>query len=188
MKKYLFTFLIVVIFFPLQTFAHGGHGTGFMAGITHPIFGLDHLVAIIAFGLAAYFLLKERKWLPSVAFIGAMLVGGSLGINASALSLTEPLIVLSVIIAGIFVALKVNIQSIYLSVIAAIFGFFHGHAHGVEMPEGSNVPLYILGFVLGATILCVIGYGLDRVLKNEMHVRLVGALVAGMGLIMLIGS
>jgi len=44
MKK---TFAFLIMLLPLSLFAHGGHGSGFMAGFTHPIFGLDHNIALI---------------------------------------------------------------------------------------------------------------------------------------------
>ncbi len=38
-------------------FAHSSHGTGFMAGYTHAVFGIDHLLAILRisiFGFALF--------------------------------------------------------------------------------------------------------------------------------------
>lgn len=62
MKKHLLTLFGTTFLIPIQVFAHGGHGTGFIVGLTHPIFGLDHLMAIIGAGLLGYSLLKERQW------------------------------------------------------------------------------------------------------------------------------
>ena len=35
------------IFVPTMLLAHGSHGSGVMAGFTHPILGVDHNVAIL---------------------------------------------------------------------------------------------------------------------------------------------
>lgn len=146
-KRPLLVFAILALI-PIQIFAHGGHGTGFTAGITHPIFGIDHLVAIIGIGVMGFTVLKEKKWLPSLVFILSMVIGGFLGIKSEAFKVTEWMIVGSVLISGLILALDFKMSSILYISLAAIFGFFHGHAHGTEMPQDSNIPLYILGFVI----------------------------------------
>ena len=65
---------------PAVAFAHPGHGDhGLIAGIAHPISGLDHLLAMLAVGLwAAQQQGAARLALPCT-FVGSMLVGGLLG-------------------------------------------------------------------------------------------------------------
>ena len=45
--------LLAVLFLATPALAHTGVGThgGFLSGFTHPIFGWDHVVAIVAVGL-----------------------------------------------------------------------------------------------------------------------------------------
>lgn len=186
MKKYLFILLGIIFLIPTHVFAHGGHGTGFIAGLTHPIFGLDHLVAIIGAGLLGYSLLKERPWAPALAFVTAMIVGGILGMGATPFGITEIVIVLSVLVAGVLIAFEVHASLVIYAILFAVFGFFHGHAHGAEMPEGSNVLLYVLGFVLGVGLLSSLGAGLTKVIKDPLQIRLLGAFIGGMGLMMLL--
>lgn len=182
-------FLLLGLLFclPFSAIAHGAHGTGLVAGFTHPVFGIDHLVAILGLGFVSYRLLPIRQWLPSLVFVAAMVAGGLLGINAEAFRITEIIIVLSVIILGSIMVLELSLPVWAFVGLAAIFGFFHGHAHGVEMPKASNVPLYLLGFTLGATLLSIIGMLLARWLNNPTQARLVGAFIAGMGLMMFMG-
>jgi len=167
--------------------AHGGHGTGFMAGITHPILGLDHMVAIIAIAVLGYRLLEEKPWLPSGGFILAMAVGGYLGIHADALEFTELVIVGSVIATGVIIAFDIELTLVGFALMGIIFGFFHGHAHGVEMPDNSNIPLYVLGFVLGAILLTGAGVAIAKMISKPVYIQVLGGVVAGMGLMMLLG-
>jgi urease accessory protein len=40
---------------------------------------------------------------------------------------------------------------------AAVFGFFHGYAHGTEMPSLTAHASYAIGFVLATTTLHIVG-------------------------------
>lgn len=186
MNKYIFLGLLLIVF-PFQLIAHGAHGTGFTAGFTHPIFGIDHLVAIIATAILGHTISKEKPWMLSLFFIVAMVIGGSLGINAEELSITEWMIVISVLLTGSLIALEWKGSTLIYGILIGIFGFFHGHAHGTEMPTESNVLLYILGFVVGASLLSAIGLGASKFFKSENYLRILGAFIAGMGMMMLIG-
>ncbi len=186
MKKYSIFIFGSLFILPLETFAHGAHGTGFVAGLTHPIFGLDHLVAIIGLSLLSFKLLEKKQWLPSLVFITTMVIGGLLGVRAEEISITEFVIVGSVLAFGLVIAFDLKLSIFIVAGIAALFGFFHGHAHGTEMPEASNIPLYVLGFVLGASLLSAIGFGLSKILTKSIQAKLVGAFIAGMGLMMFI--
>ena len=45
---------LALLFTPTLAFAHPGHGTsGLLAGLGHPLGGLDHLLAMLAVGLWA---------------------------------------------------------------------------------------------------------------------------------------
>ena len=187
MRKFHSLLLLFIFLLPLPVFAHGGHGTGFMAGLTHPIFGIDHLVAIFAIAIFGATSLKEKNWLPSLSFIIAMVIGGLLGIQAEAFSITEYIIVFSVLITGFFLAFEARLTPMIYIPLFALFGFFHGHAHGTEMPEASNIPLYILGFITGVGVLSCIGFRLPNFFQNSIYLRLSGAFIAGMGLMMILG-
>ncbi len=47
-------FALALFLSPAVAFAHAGHDhSGVMAGLAHPVFGLDHLLAMLAVGLWA---------------------------------------------------------------------------------------------------------------------------------------
>ena len=45
-------------------------------------------------------------------------------------------------------------------IFVGIFGFCHGTAHGLEMPNAANPLYFALGFVTGTTILHLFGVGI----------------------------
>jgi urease accessory protein len=75
---------VIACFTPVIAFAHGSHGSGVLSGFTHPIFGFDHFVAIVGTGILAYLLNPSRWYVPVLAFVGAMIIGGLFGISNEA--------------------------------------------------------------------------------------------------------
>ena len=72
---------IFLIGLPSILLAHGSHGNGVMAGFTHPIFGFDHMFAILGAGILSY-LSDSKNWhLYLLGFIIPMIIGGLLGIG-----------------------------------------------------------------------------------------------------------
>ena len=53
---------------------------GFTSGLLHPVFGLDHVVAMVAVGLWGAFLGKKAMWLLPVVFPMVMALGGAMGV------------------------------------------------------------------------------------------------------------
>jgi urease accessory protein len=56
----------------------GEHGS-FMAGLTHPVFGLDHVLAMIGVGLWGATLGDLARWSLATAFVAYMIFGFLLG-------------------------------------------------------------------------------------------------------------
>src|SRR5256885_2658697 len=72
---------LVLTAFASPALAHSDEGTGgFIAGLAHPIFGLDHVVAMLAVGLWGAFLGPPAIWLLPIVFPLVMAAGGVLGI------------------------------------------------------------------------------------------------------------
>ena len=175
-------------------FAHGGHGTGFMAGLTHPIVGLDHILAIFTIGFIAFRYKDMNRWLLPLTFLIPMLIGGFLGVEAEGFPGEELVIKTSVLLLGVFLAFDLKISPIFLMVVLGIFGFFHGHAHGVEMPEGSIAWRYFAGVIVGVAI--AVGLGNLKLFawqkfynseKIELYSKILGGFMMGAGLVLLIG-
>lgn len=189
--QYKFFLIILSVLFPTAVFAHGSHGTGIMAGFTHPIFGLDHAITIFGIGFLAYLKNKSEWYILFVPFLVAMIVGGYLGIEKEATFTIEKFIALSVLLTGFGILLSEKLPKAVLSIVFASFGFFHGFAHGAEMPQ-MNSLVYISGFVLGTLLVASTGMLIARMIdkaENKITQRtfLFGGIIIGCGLIILAG-
>lgn len=182
--------LAALIFIPTLMMAHGSHGDGVMAGFTHPILGADHHVAILGTGVLGYILNQSKWYLAPLAFIVAMVIGGFLGVENEATFLIEKVIAFSVFAIGIMVAMRKSINLTLVLGLLAIFGFFHGYAHGAEMPETNTVFKYIPGFTLGALLLAVTGAFIGKVINawadNNTNISICSGILIGCGIMMLL--
>lgn len=140
-------------------FAHTGHGAsrGFVQGFVHPLGGLDHMLTMVAVGLYATMVGGRALWLVPAAFLGAMTLGGVLGMTGFGLPYTEIGIAVSVIVLGLAIALRISLPMVAAMALAGLFAIFHGHAHGAEMPQTISGYEYAAGFLLATALLHVIG-------------------------------
>jgi urease accessory protein len=166
--------------------AHTGNHlvTGFTSGLTHPLSGLDHLLAMVAIGLWAAQQGGRALWLVPAAFVGAMMMGGGLAWAGVALPLAETGIAASVLVLGLLVATQRQWTLTAGMAIAAGFALFHGYAHGLEMPQAASPALYALGFVL-ATV-CLHGVGIAGGLLGRRAMQVAGIGIAATGAAMLV--
>jgi urease accessory protein len=175
---------VVLLLTPVFAFAHSGHGdNGLIAGIRHPLGGLDHLLAMLAVGLWAAQQQGAARWALPCTFVGILLIGGLLGFEGLNLPVLESGIAASVLALGLAVALAVR-PPLNLAIGAtALFALFHGVAHGLELPDMASPWAYAAGFVAATAALHVAGYAVVRVLPQAAAplVRLAGAASAATG-------
>ncbi len=120
-------------------FAHTGESAGgFLAGLAHPVFGPDHVVAMVAVGLWGAFLGPPAIWLLPIVFPLVMAAGGVLGILGVPLPAVETGIASSAIVLGLMVALAARPPLWIAAVLVGAFAIFHGYAHGKELPDGAE--------------------------------------------------
>lgn len=67
------------------------------AGLAHPLFGLDHIMVMVAVGLWATLKGGRALWARPAAFVGMMLAGGALGIAGVPAPFVEPVILASIV-------------------------------------------------------------------------------------------
>lgn len=148
---------LAVACMPLTAFAHtGDHGNSFFAGLSHPLTGLDHLLAMIAVGMLASRLSGASRWMQPASFIAAMILGSVLASLSIALPFVEGLIALSLLAFGALLFSNRILPASLSGAVVALFGVFHGHAHGSEM-IGTSLMTYGIGFVLSTAALHAAG-------------------------------
>lgn len=165
-----------------------GSAVGALAGFLHPFSGLDHLLAMTTIGLLAAQIGGRVAWLLPATFIAAMIIGGLTGLATSAFFSVELGLALSVACLGVAVMFGGKLPTAFACGMAAVFGFFHGHAHGTEIPEMASPFLYTAGFVAATSVLHALGLAIGTAAKQHAHgitgLRLSGAAIATSGLVM----
>jgi urease accessory protein len=178
---------------PGAALAHteAGIAGGFLSGFTHPIFGFDHVVAMVAVGLWGAFLGQPAIWLLPVVFPVVMAFGGLAGVLGVPLPGVETGIALSAVALGAMVALALRPPLWVAAVLVGAFAIFHGHAHGTELPEAANPLAYGVGFVIATGLLHLSGIALGLLSRwpaGLKAVRVGGGAIACVGLFFLLGS
>ncbi|MCG6857971.1 MAG: HupE/UreJ family protein [Salaquimonas sp.] len=168
-------------------FAHiGAEGLrgGFVAGFEHPIFGPDHVIAMVAVGLWGAFLGAPAIWILPIVFPLVMAFGGALGVMGVSLPHVETGIALSAILLGLAVAAAFRPPLWVAAIVVGGFAIFHGHAHGAELPHAANPLAYSAGFVIATGLLHLCGIALGMLAARPLGaaaVRVAGALIAAGG-------
>ena len=166
------------------------HGNGLVDGLLHPLFGMDHLLAMIAVGLLSAQIGGRALWAIPCAFVGSMILGGVLGLTGMPLPGVEYGIALSILLLGLALAVNRKQPLAVPLTAAAIFGFFHGHAHGTEIPTLATPVIYAGGFVATTIALHVTGVLIGRMaissIWGQRALRTSGAAITLAGMYFLI--
>jgi len=180
-----------VLFWAPPALAHQerGQAAGLLAGLKHPVSGLDHVLAMIAVGLWGAQLGAPAIWVLPVAFPMVMAFGGALGLLGIAIPGIETGIALSAIVLGAMILFEAKPPLWVAALIVGFFAIFHGHAHGTELPAGANGMLYSIGFVVATGCLHGVGIGIGTIHSwkpGRVLLRLGGAAVAIAGVFFLV--
>jgi len=162
---------------------------GLLSGFGHPIIGLDHFAFVVAIGLIAVLTAKRGLLLP-VAFSVATAFGTV--IHLSSIDLPAPELVISISVFTIGLALAINRQFnlLFLIILGAIAGLFHGYAYGESIFGAETTPViaYLLGFASIQILVSAIAFYLGKLTVNQvakpsnLYLRFAGFAIAGIGL------
>ena len=162
---------------------------GLLSGLSHPAVGLDHLAFIFVLGLVA-------ALMPTgFALIGAFVAAAAVGAAAHAFNfdfpLSEQLVALSVVLAGVLCALGLGAKQTIWLPFAAIAGLLHGYAFGEDAlgADGPVIVAYLIGVVIICSVIAVVVMQLaSKVAKltspSSVPLRIAGALVAVVGIVL----
>lgn len=183
------TAVIALASAPMAALAHTGEGAhvngGLMAGLMHPVTGLDHLVALVLFGaLLAGVSLKEKRLALIAAgislaagFVGGVALGGYVAM--------EWLITASALLFAAALAFPSDMRGKAATVVAVLLGA-HGWAHGVEMSGSAGG--FAAGFLVSSVVLMLAGLPLGQLTQRlAPALRAILAGGAAMALMLLAG-
>ncbi|MBI5682657.1 MAG: HupE/UreJ family protein [Deltaproteobacteria bacterium] len=167
-KRDLLLLLFAIILTPSLVYAHTGigHTTGFAYGFSHPLNGIDHILAMLAVGIWAAQTGGRAVWSIPLTFVSIMILGSVLGMFGVAVPFIEQGIVMSVLILGVLISAAVSLPLALSMTIVGLFAVFHGHAHGTEIPAGLSGLNYSIGFVLATSLLHLSGIGVSILFKK----------------------
>ncbi len=179
---------------------------GFYDGLSHPVLGIDHFLAMVSVGIVSAQIGGRAIWTIPLTFVCIMIIGGVIGIsaeiykglNSDTVTLIEAGsisyfadtiyifieigIILSVILLGLAIAIEKKLSIPVTMIFVGIFGFCHGTAHGLEMPWASNPILFALGFASGTATLHLFGVGIGhfalKTYSSSILLRIIGIFCA----------
>jgi urease accessory protein len=171
---------------PAAAASHVVASGGFASGFSHPLLGLDHLIAMVAVGLLSVQIGGRAIWTVPASFVVVIGLGGALGLAGIPLPQVEGAIALSVFALGLAIAAERAWPTWLAMIFVAFFAVFHGHAHGAEIPSLASPLAYVAGFMLATAFLHLVGVGIGeacRLARSPQRLRaLIGAGIAGIGL------
>jgi urease accessory protein len=174
----------------LPAFAHPGHDAiGLVAGVLHPLSGLDHILAMVAVGLWAGSVGGRALLAWPLAFVSFVAVGALLGAAGLEAPMIETWIALTVVCLGGVIALGLRASVGAGAWLCASFALLHGIAHGLEMPRDASGLAYGLGFIASTLALHGLGIALAIGARRVAPMRLMrivgaGVALAGTGLLL----
>ena len=180
--------VIFSLFFPALALAHVNNAIGgFSTGILHPVLGFDHFLAMVSVGVISAQIGGRVIWQIPAIFVCMMFVGGILGVMGIPIPVfsVELGIATSVLVLGITIASTRELPLILIMLFVSFFAIFHGHAHGIEMPDINLPEWYVFGFITGTALLHIFGVVIGLLShKNQLSehlLRHVGSGIAGIG-------
>lgn len=168
-----------LVAFPDAAAAHESAGPlgGLISGFEHPIFGIDHFLAMFAVGLWGAQMGGPSVWTLPVTFPLIMVVGGVAAMAGFDLPYVELGIALSIIALGAAVTFAWHPPQAVALLLVGIFAIFHGYAHGKELPTAADEIAYAVGFVGATGLIHLLGIGVGLALNRPLQ----GALARGLG-------
>jgi urease accessory protein len=179
---------------PAVASAHPGHDGGhdlswdFGGGFAHPIFGFDHLVAMIAVGIWAAQLGGRARWLVPATFVSVMTLAATFGQREIPHVAMEQMLAASLLAFGLMVALAQRLPLVVGLGLTALFATFHGFAHVSELPSGSGSFSFGLGFITATALLHAAGLAIGSLNADQINgwLKATGVGIATIGAVMLI--
>lgn len=185
-----FTVGLMVLAFTGAVWAHPGHHEHthslLVAGLTHPLTGFDHLLAMLAVGLWSALTHQRLRQaiLTPASFLVLLFVGAVTGMAGMRLPGIEPMILASLLVLGLLIASRRAVPQWASMALVGFFAVFHGLAHGAELPAGEGAWGFFAGFMFSTLALHMTGLLVGFQLKQYSHwlTRLVGAGIAVYGI------
>ena len=161
----------------------------FLGGLLHPVLGLAHFLAMVSVGIVSAIIGGRAIWTVPATFVSMMAVGGVAGANDLGVGsqVVELAIAFSVVVLGSVIALDRSLGVRTALGAVAFFGFFHGYAHGMEIPDIARPAVYASGFLVGTALIHLLGVLIGdisrRYSRGRVVMRVVGVVFVAVGVL-----
>jgi urease accessory protein len=160
MKRFFFpttalAMMAVLAMGALPSEAHGTAGAGSLAGLVHPLLGVDHLLMLLAVGTAA----SQLSFLLLPWALGGGVVGALAGHGGSTAPLLETLAALAIVaVAALSLVWSQRGSSnraipLFSGVVVGAGVAIHGLLHGMEAPADGSRLLWWAGALLSSVVI-----------------------------------
>ncbi len=132
---------------------------GLLSGLGHPLIGFDHLLFIVAVGVACYYFGQRAATLA--AFLVGALAGTLLHLRAADVPYPDAWVAASLILLGVLFFRRHDfLKSKTAILLFALSGVAHGYAYGEAIVGAEATPLlaYLSGFTLVQFAIALCGY------------------------------
>jgi urease accessory protein len=148
---------------------------GFVSGLAHPMIGFDHFAFIVSVGLLSA--VKRQGITIPIAFAAAAMAGTGLHLTGLSLPGLELWVAASVVLFGLLLALKNNLNTAAIVGLGAIAGLCHGYAYGEAIFGAEMSPLvaYLSGFTVTQLVVMLSAFGIGKALLNRPETEAFGA-------------
>jgi urease accessory protein len=190
----LFKISAVLALLPAVASAHPGHDGGhdlswdFGGGFAHPIFGFDHLLAMIAVGIWAAQAGGRARWLVPATFVSVMALAATFGQREIPHVAMEQMVAASLLVFGLMIAMAQRMPLILGLGLTALFATFHGFAHVSALPSDSSSFSFGFGFITATTLLHGAGLVLGSLKSDQINgwLKATGVGISTIGAVMLV--
>lgn len=174
--------LLLLSAIPASAHSALGQSSGVLHGLSHPLTGADHLLAMLAVGIWAAMLGGRARWLVPASFVTVMAATAAVTHGGAAFPFAENLIVASVVTLGLLIAAGLRMPLWAGAALVSLFAMAHGAAHGAEMPSDVAGLAYGLGFIAATAFLHASGLAAALAVRNPVLIRLTGGVIALAGM------
>jgi urease accessory protein len=177
-----FASVIAATLLPTMAMAHPGHGVGdhFMAGVLHPLSGIDHVLMIVAVSAWASLLNPAGRVIVASCLALFVAIGAVVPFPRVSGPALEAAIALTVVGSGILLAFGRRWPLWATGITAAMFATIHGFAHGAEAPVNSLA--YVPGLAMAtAGLALAVSFIAARPQLPRTWLRIAGGLGAVAG-------
>jgi urease accessory protein len=132
---------------------------GLLSGFGHPVIGFDHLLFVVAAGVACYYF--GQRIANVAAFVACTMTGTLLHLQAPNVPYAEAGVALTLILLGVLLFRRSAWLSSKMAIaLFALSGLAHGYAYGEAIVGAEATPLlaYLAGFTLIQCAIALCGY------------------------------